>query len=200
VGVCDGTTEELLLELRRGLEADASFRCLFERYYGRVALFFRRRGLADADAEELTQAVMLAVYKHVAELREPSQFEGWLFRIAQNTLRNHREHAQAQKRAARLVELDAEREGLPSWDELLPSNGAGPLDAMLEAERLQQLRAAMAELPEQMRRCLHLRVVHEMSVSEIAAALGIAPNTVKAHLFQARRTLAARLNTENAGV
>lgn len=193
MGDCDDTTEELIRQFQRGAEGDTGFRCLFERYYGRVLLFFRRKGLSPEDAEELTQTTLLSVYKNLAGLREPSQFVGWLFRIAQNTLRNYWEQANAQKRAARLVELDAERDGWPDWDDLLAAPGEGPLDALLQAERLQRLRSAMETLPEQMRRCLHLQVVQEMSVNEIAAALGLAPNTVKAHLFQARRHLAEKL-------
>jgi RNA polymerase sigma-70 factor (ECF subfamily) len=193
MGICDETTEELILNFRHEIDADACFRCLFERYYGRVFIFFRRQGLVPEDAEELTQSTWLAVYKNLADLRDPPQFVGWLFRIAQNTLRNHWERGQTQKRTARLVELDATREGSADWDDLLATPAGGPLDALLEAERLQKLRSAMAALPEQMRRCLHLRVVQEMTINEIATALGLAPNTVKAHLFQARRTLATKL-------
>ena len=193
MGFCDETTEELILKFGQGVESDAHFRCLFERYYARVCLFFRRQGLLPEDAEELTQTTLLSVYKNLADLREPPQFVGWLFRIARNTLRNHWERGQTQKRSARLVELNAERDGLANWDDLLAAPGTGPLDALLEAERLQLLRAAMTELPEQMRRCLHLRVAQEMTINEIAAALGLAPNTVKAHLFQARRALATKL-------
>ncbi len=199
MSVCDETTEDLVLAWQNGVETDARFRCLFERYYARVLLFFRRQGLTPEDAEELTQTTLLAVYKNLADLREPAQFAGWLFRIAQNTLRNHWAANQTQKRAARVVELDAEREGAADWDDLLATSGTGPLDALLEAERLQRLRAAMEELPEQMRRCLRLRIVQEMTINEIASALGLAPNTVKAHLFQARCVLATKLHAAEVG-
>ena len=48
---------------------------------------------------------------------------------------------------------------------------------------------AIGELPPQQRLCMELRVYQERSMQEIAAALRISPETVKAHLFQARQRL-----------
>jgi RNA polymerase sigma-70 factor (ECF subfamily) len=51
------------------------------------------------------------------------------------------------------------------------------------------LREAIEKLPEQMRKCLMLRVYQEMKYREIATLLRLSPETVKVHLFQARRRL-----------
>ena len=68
------------------------------------------------------------------------------------------------------------------------------LDAVLLKERRGQLEEAIRELPRQMRRCLVLRVYRELSYREIATALKLSIDTVKAHLFQARKKLKERLN------
>jgi RNA polymerase sigma-70 factor (ECF subfamily) len=68
-----------------------------------------------------------------------------------------------------------------------------PFDRALAAERRERLARAMAELPPRMRTCLALRVVQGRSYEEIAAAMGLSVETIKAHLHQARRRLAASL-------
>jgi RNA polymerase sigma factor (sigma-70 family) len=54
---------------------------------------------------------------------------------------------------------------------------------------LEALRNAIGELAPKQRMCMELRVYQERSVQEIAVALRISPETVKAHLFQARQRL-----------
>jgi RNA polymerase sigma factor (sigma-70 family) len=56
------------------------------------------------------------------------------------------------------------------------------------------LREAIEGLAPQQRLCMELRVYQERSVQEIAKALRISPETVKAHLFQARQRLWDRLH------
>jgi RNA polymerase sigma-70 factor (ECF subfamily) len=51
----------------------------------------------------------------------------------------------------------------------------------------------VAELPEQMRDCLTLRLYHQLSYQEIATLKRISVETVKAHLFRARKKLQERL-------
>jgi RNA polymerase sigma factor (sigma-70 family) len=55
------------------------------------------------------------------------------------------------------------------------------------------LRAAVAELPEQMRDCLTLRLYHQLSYNEIAVIKKISVETVKAHLFRAKKKLQEKL-------
>jgi len=73
---------------------------------------------------------------------------------------------------------------------------SSPLENMLAAERERIFQLAMNELPEQMRRVFYLKIARELTSGEIAAALGISVNTVKAHVFAARQKLRERL-TDN---
>jgi DNA-directed RNA polymerase specialized sigma24 family protein len=50
-----------------------------------------------------------------------------------------------------------------------------------------------------MRKCLILNVYHELKVREIARLLHLSPETVKVHLFQARRRLRKALGPHFAG-
>ncbi|HUP43451.1 MAG TPA: sigma factor-like helix-turn-helix DNA-binding protein, partial [Thermoanaerobaculia bacterium] len=54
-------------------------------------------------------------------------------------------------------------------------------------------RSAVAELPDQMRDCLTLRLYHDLAYREIAVIKKLSIETVKAHLFRARKKLEERL-------
>jgi RNA polymerase sigma-70 factor (ECF subfamily) len=68
-----------------------------------------------------------------------------------------------------------------------------PGEDLLAGERSRLLREAIGKLPEQMRKCLLLRVDQEMRYKEIAVVLRLSPETVKVHLFQARKRLREEL-------
>jgi len=148
------------------------------------------------DARDLTQDVFLHVYKGMAGLRQQAQFQSWLYTIAGNVYKNELERLGAKKRAAIHVPLQEES---PSDGETRPQavNAVDPrprpMEALLEKEKLERLREALTELPEQMQRCVRLRVAKDKPYQEIADLLGISINTVKAHLRQARIALREKL-------
>jgi len=192
---CRETNEEIIAALRQNLETDYHFRCLYERCFSRVRLFFLRKKLSTEDALELTQDVFFSVYKNISALRQSADFEAWLFRIALNAFRNHLEKKKAGKRAAFLIEIESEDDERNVL-ETIAADVLNPLENLLETERSRAFRLAMDELPEQMRRVFYMKTVDDLTSGEIAAALGISVNTVKAHVFQARQKLRERLRQD----
>lgn len=195
MSACLETNEEIIAALRQAVKTDYHFRCLYERYFSRVRLFFVRKRLTPEDALELTQNVFFSVYQNIDRLRQPDGFESWLYRIALNAFRNHLEKSKAGKRAAVLVELENETDE-QNLLEQIAADVSSPLENLLAGERERIFRLAMNDLPEQMRRVFYLKIVRELTSGEVAAALGISVNTVKAHVFQARQKLRERL-TDN---
>jgi RNA polymerase sigma-70 factor (ECF subfamily) len=187
------------LDRSGGEDQEQHFRRIFERYYRQVNRFFRRKGMDAEDARDLSQEVFLNVYKGLAGLRQDAQFQSWLFTISANVYKNELERLSAKKRAAVHVPLE------PSDEDSSDGRGARPqtvravdprprpMETLLEKEKLERLRRALTELPEQMQRCLRLRVTEDKPYQEIADALGISINTVKAHLRQARISLREKL-------
>ncbi|HEX2252715.1 MAG TPA: RNA polymerase sigma factor [Thermoanaerobaculia bacterium] len=164
-------------------EREAAFRRLFERFHRPVERFFARRGVAPEDCRDLTQEVLLGIYRGLDGWRPEARFSTWVFHIAATTyLKQLRSAATAKRRGHEVPVEDVE-----------PAQAERQLEAVLGAERQRALRAAVAELPDAMRRCLLLRLDQDLRYREIAAVLRISPETVKAHLFQARRRLGEQL-------
>lgn len=179
--------ETIVAAIQAGHDPETNFRYLFERYYGAVFRFFQRKGLLGEDCRDLAQEVFFAAYRSLPSLREPSTFPSWLYRIAGNVFARELERRYAQKRG-RDSGAEVDNEHVP--DETHP----GPLEALLENERLSKLTEAMSGLPKQMRRCVQLRVAEGSSYEEIAAVLGLSINTVKVQLHRARHDLAEKLS------
>lgn len=82
------------------------------------------------------------------------------------------------------------------WTKLLPSVGRAQATVAPAAEDLSgdsDLLRAVAELPERQRAAVVLHYLNDWSVDDVAAALRIAPGTVKSSLSDARRTLRSHL-------
>jgi RNA polymerase sigma-70 factor, ECF subfamily len=187
---------ELIREIKQGLNVEANFHWLFERHYAQILRFFRRKGFDREDCRDLTQETFVSVYKGLKDLRQEEQFESWLFAIAHNVWCSLIESRTAQKRSATLLSLEGEGESgdRPPFAARIADRSADPLTVALEKEKLEKLREALGHLPQQMRRCAQLRVIHDLSYVEIAALMDISVNTVKAHLHQAQQALRAQLS------
>ena len=188
---------QAIREIKQGLNVEANFHLLFDRHHAQIMRFFRRKGFDTEACRDLTQDTFFSVYKGLKDLRQEEQFESWLFAIAHNVWCSLIESRTAQKRAARILPLEWQSESgdhLPIA-ERFADQSADPLTVTLEKEKLEKLHAALQHLPQQMRRCAQLRVVHDLSYGEIAALMGISVNTVKAHLHQAQKALRAQLSS-----
>jgi RNA polymerase sigma-70 factor (ECF subfamily) len=180
----------IIEELRAGLRREENFHRLFDLYYGRVFHFFAKRGMPPEDCRDLTQDTFVGIYKGVGSFRGEAELETWIFKIASNLFRKRLRWSAAEKRAGTDVALDSlggeDGSMLGDGPVEIPATGEAPGGRVLDAERSRLLRAAVRTLPDQMRKCLILRVYYDLKYREIAAVMRISIETVKAHLFQAR--------------
>ena len=161
----------------------AAFGQLFAYFAPRVKGYLLRLGAANAQAEEMTQEVMVAVWRKAASF-DPAQGSAatWIFRIA----RNRRIDAFRQERRA----LD------PDEPLLRPAPEAAP-DARVEAgEREARVRKALAELPAEQRRLVREAFYEDLSHSQIAAKTGVPLGTIKSRLRLAMAKLRQILDGE----
>lgn len=182
-------------ELQHGVNTEENFRHLFDSYYQAVFRFFEKRGFSLDQCHDLTQETFISVYKGIASFRGDAAFQTWLFLIAANVWRNTLRHQSTLKRAAEQISLDETRDDAEDVSKLdvADTSMSTPLEGILQDERERMLRAAMAALPEQMRKCVILRVHQELSYQDIAIVLRLSVETVRTHLKQARKQLKAKL-------
>jgi RNA polymerase sigma-70 factor (ECF subfamily) len=175
--------------------SDEDFRRLFLRYSPLVHALFRRHGLPPEDSRDLTQETFFRVYKSMGRLRSETKIRAWLFQIANNLWQNDLRYRRAAKRGAGTVPLCNPLEADdPASFEVVRAAVApdrDPLSDLLDRERSGRLRHAVAALPPQMRRCVVLRIDHELKYREIAAVLQLSIETVKSQVHQARERLCA---------
>jgi RNA polymerase sigma-70 factor (ECF subfamily) len=187
-GVGTGTVERAILRFQDGSDRQGAFRLLYETYFRAIERFFARKGLPPEDCLDLTQETFLGIYKGLDGYEDRQHFTAWLYRVATNTFLKRRRAAATVKRAA----VEVSRDGMENPEETLAVPGR-QLDGLLDEERWRALRTAVAELPDQMRECLTLRLYHQLSYNEIAVAKKISIETVKAHMFRARKKLQEKL-------
>ena len=117
-----------------------------------------------SDAEDVVVETLLSALEHGPSLRDDRALRPWLLRIATN-------HALGLRRSqARVVRLHVVPE----------TSGRGDLAA--EATGRVALLDGIADLPPRMRAAVVLRYYADLSVEDVAAALGKSPNTIKAQL------------------
>lgn len=195
----DASLQKIIDQIQAGHAVEESFRLLCEWYHRPLYAFFVRRGFSHADCLDLTQETFLGIYRGIGSFRRDSRFETWLFMVATNAFRKRLRWEVAGKRAGDEVSLDAApgEEDRPLFQPVAADPPPGA--SLFQAERARLLREAVEQLPGQMRKCLILNVYHELKVREIAQLLHLSPETVKVHLFQARRRLQKTLGPHVAG-
>lgn len=174
--------------------AEASLEFLHRRYAGWIQKLLMGRSLDRETAEDLTQKTFLRVFRGSGKFETIVEFEAWLKQIAVNLRRNHVRDQYAVKRNAPEDSLDelVEKHG-PAVPARRETTERGALERFLDNERRHEVGRALQTLPPAMRRCLVLRLFHEMTYQEIADQVGITIGTVKAHLHQGRARLRERL-------
>jgi len=174
---------DLLVDVAERQDREA-FAELFAYYAPRVKSYLLRLGADGALAEEISQDVMVTVWRKAALFdRAQASVSTWIFRIA----RNRRIDL---FRRSKKPELDPEEEMI------LPSGVEAP-DARIEAmETEARVRAAMKDLPEEQVLLLKLAFYEGLSHSEIAARLGAPLGTVKSRIRLAFAKMKVRLGDE----
>lgn len=128
-----------------------------------------------ADAEDIVVETLLTAFERGGSIRDERALRAWLIRVATNHALDHR------RRSSRVVRL-----------EIVPDRAeVGDLGADSSIKLV--LLDGIADLPLQMRAALVLRYYADLSVTEIAAALGKSPNTIKAQLQTALDRLRVHL-------
>lgn len=131
-------------------------------------------------ASEAFVRALAALHRYTCQGRG---IDAWLFTIARNLVRDHFKSADVRKRVA-----------LPALPEQVSSEG-DPEAHLYHRQLADALEAALEELTEPQRRCLTLRFKDELSIREIAAAMGKSEPTVRQLQHRAVQALQSRVSS-----
>src|SRR3954466_14006512 len=156
---------------------------------------FIRRGVPDPrDAEDILKDVFYQLVEANRLLMPIDHVTGWLFCVARNRItdlfRKHRPEIFADVQSG--SDDDAQAEGL-RFEDLLPSPDAGPEALYLRGVLLEELEAAVAELPREQREVFVAHELEGRSFKQLAADTGVSVNTLLARKRYAVLHLRKRL-------
>jgi RNA polymerase sigma-70 factor (ECF subfamily) len=139
------------------------------------------RILRDTDlAEDATQQALLAIWQDLPQLRDPARFEAWSYRLLVRAC-----YAEGRKSRA-----------WPPNLRLLPSDEPMEPDALHTVHDRDQLERAFRRLSVDHRAVVVLHHYLDLSLSEVADALGVREGTVRSRLYYAMRGLRAALDAD----
>ncbi|MCL2834190.1 MAG: sigma-70 family RNA polymerase sigma factor [Treponema sp.] len=154
------------------------FRLLVKRYesavYGMGIGFFRNA----EDASDFTQEVFLKIFRSLQRFEGRSRFSTWLYKIAYNTALNS-------------IRRKNEYRSLAE-DDMVPDTDT-PERVMLRKVIREAVLESISDLPERFRVCVDLFFFYDRSYQEIEMITGYPVNTVKSHVFRAKKLLRDKL-------
>lgn len=149
-----------------------------KRLYGLGYSFFKNA----EDTEDFIQDVLVKVYLSLSSFRGESKFSTWLMRIAYNTGINSIKRTKTYSTLA------------DDFD--IIDTSSGPEQEQLKKHTISAVREAVADLPEKYKICVDLFFFYDMPYADIEDVTGISLNTIKSHVFRAKKILREKLDDE----
>ena len=182
--------EQALSSERPSVEQNRRLAEVMGRERERLGHFIRARVADAGDAEDILQDVFYELVEAYRLMKPVEQVGAWLFRVARN----------------RIIDLFRKQRPQPfsesahadyGLEDLLPSADAGPEAAYARSELMEQIEAALDELPAEQRDVFIAHEIEGRSFQELAEESGVNINTLLARkryavLFLRRRLQAIR--------
>ncbi len=144
-------------------------------------------------ARDATQETFVRAFQRLPTLESPERPAPWLYGIARNVSLEFR---RARRRRRRVLDEN----GLEMWDSQGAEDVRGsPEDQAIRNEALHLVDDALGELSHDRRTVLLLRVDHDLSCDDIAAAMGWSVAKVKVEVHRARQALREAIQKMEGG-
>lgn len=160
---------------------------LYEKTYSKV-YYTVKSIIKDEDAVfDIVQDTYIKAFAHLDSFQGDTKFLPWVRRIAANAARDWLK----KKRPMLFTELGSGDEKDTPAEELFPDERSENLpDQVIDQEETKRLiREIIEELPEDQRAAIGMFYYEEMSVKEIAAAMGVSESAVKSRLMYGRNKI-----------
>lgn len=164
---------------------DAAFDILVEKYQKSVhALVWRKIGDFHY-AEEITQDTFLRAYQNLSTLRNPNQFLGWLYVIANRLCLNWLREQKPERHLQSLEDTSMEEVAKSAYTRYVSEQR----EAEATEHRFEIVKKLLVKLPESERTVMTLYYLGEMTTKEIGKFLGVSAETIRTRLHRARKRL-----------
>lgn len=166
---------------------------LFEKYiedYGTSLYSFCRYMTSDVhDADDLYQQTLLTAFEK-AEIDGSRNPKSYLITIAVNLWNNQKRKRMWRSRIAPEISIEDE-----NTDQVADDRHSVEAE-IIKSEEAENVRRLVNGLPEKLKIVIIMYYMEEMSINDIASALGIPTGTVKSRMNKAKKILKERLSDE----
>jgi RNA polymerase sigma factor (sigma-70 family) len=169
--------EDTLAIERFTAEQDRRISEVIEREQLRLRNFIRKRVADEGDAEDILQDVFYELVEAYRLMKPIEQAGAWLFRVARNRIIDLFRKRKPESLQSNLLAGGEEDESL-LLEDLLPSPEAGPDAAYARNILLDEIDAALEELPAEQRDIFVAHEIEGRSFKELAATTGLSINTL----------------------
>ena len=174
------------------LEQDQRISEAIAREQPRLRSFIRARVADPGDAEDILQDVFYELVAAYRLMQPIEQVGAWLFRVARNRIIDLFRKKKLQTLRDDAITKDGDALLL---DDLLPSPDAGPEALFARSVLMDELDAALDELPEEQREVFIAHEIEGRSFKELAAETGVGVNTLLSRKHYAVLHLRKRLQS-----
>lgn len=163
-------------ENKCGIGFQMSYDEFYQSNYWKVYRYCVHKGIAQHDAEELTQEIFLYCYSHFSEYNpQKSAITTWLYIITSSRFKNYCRNRKTTIDLDDIVELS---------DDRIAVERAAEIDEMRR-----MLASALKSLPQPQRKLVVLRYFSGMSTEEAAKQLGISSGNARVMLSRALKAM-----------
>lgn len=157
---------------------------LYEKTYSKVYYTVKSMIREEDTVFDIVQDAYMKAFGHLDSFQGDTKFLPWVRRIAANVARDWLR----KKRPMLFTEVNSDDGQETPVEELLPDErGENLPEQVIEQEETKRLiREIIDELPEDQRAAIGMFYYEEMSVKEIAAAMGVSESAVKSRLMYGR--------------
>jgi RNA polymerase sigma factor (sigma-70 family) len=172
-------------------EQDRRISEVVEQQRSRLRNFIRGRVADPSDVEDILQDVFSELVEAYRLMKPIEQAGAWLFQVARNRIID-RFRKQKPRSLAELENPPEKGEPL-SFEEFLPSPDAGPDAVYARRVLIEELEAALDELPDEQREVFVANEIEGRSFKELASETGVSINTLLSRKRYAVQHLRRRL-------
>jgi RNA polymerase sigma factor (sigma-70 family) len=173
-------------------EQDQRIATAVEAQQAKLKNFIRRRVPDAGDVEDILQDVFYELVEAYRVMKPIEHVGAWLFRVARNRITDLFRRKRPESMSGTVVAKDEDGESL-LLEELLPSADAGPEAAYARQVLIEELDAALQELPDEQRQAFVAHEIEGKRFQDLAQETGLSVNTLVLRKHYAVKYLRERL-------